>query len=73
MSLTPRLEEKYCFIACSEDKVKHGLCDCINRTQNGVLNMPIVVKPFYCQSDNEDNNICDSQCEHCKEYDKTLE
>lgn len=43
MTLIPRLEEKNCFIACSEDEVKQGLCDCINRIQNQALNIPNVV------------------------------
>lgn len=32
-----------------------------------------VSSSFYCQSDIEDNGICDEQCEHCKEYYKPLE
>ena len=30
MTFIPKQTEKNCFIACSEEKVKNGLCDCIN-------------------------------------------
>lgn len=43
MTLIPRQEEKNCFIACSEDKVKQGHCDCVNRMQNQAFNIPHVV------------------------------
>lgn len=39
MTLIPRLEKKNCFIACDEDRVKRGLCDCVNRIQNQALNI----------------------------------
>lgn len=50
-------EEINCFIACSENKVKNGLCDCVNRMQNQALNTPNVVVPEgtlcdVCGSDN---------------------
>ena len=57
MTLIPKQEEKHCFIACSDDKVKSGLCDCINRMQNQALNMPNVInfvllaKPNYKAKD----------------------
>jgi hypothetical protein len=38
MTFIPRQQEKQCFIACSEDKVNAGLCDCINRIRNEVQN-----------------------------------
>ena len=28
---------------------------------------------FYCQSHIEDNGICNTQCDHCKEYYRPLE
>lgn len=31
MTFTTKQEERFCFAPCSEDKVKKGLCDCINR------------------------------------------
>lgn len=45
MTLIARQEEKNCFIACNKDKVKQGLCDCVNRIQNQALNIPNVVVP----------------------------
>lgn len=37
MSFLPRQENKKCFIACDEFKVKNGLCDCVNRMKNKQL------------------------------------
>lgn len=52
MTLISRLEEKHCFIACSDEKVKTGLCDCINKMQNQALNIPDVVgKSEQCEHD----------------------
>jgi hypothetical protein len=31
-----------------------------------------VSRAFYCQSEIEGETICPEQCEHCKEYYKTL-
>ena len=31
MTFIPKQQEKHCFVACSEDKVNAGHCDCINR------------------------------------------
>lgn len=31
MTFIPHQTEKYCFVACSKEKVNSGLCDCINR------------------------------------------
>lgn len=42
MTLIPRHQEKHCFVACSEDKIKQGLCDCINRMRNEALHQPVV-------------------------------
>lgn len=55
MTLIPRLEEKHCLIACSGDKVKQGLCDCVNRMQNQALNIPNVVVPK--------GTLCRCECE----------
>jgi hypothetical protein len=30
MTFIPKQTQKNCFAACSEDKVKNGLCDCVN-------------------------------------------
>lgn len=35
-----RQQEKHCFVACSEDKVNAGLCDCINRMRNAKPVLP---------------------------------
>ena len=43
MTFIPRQQEKHCFIACSEDKVNAGLCDCINRMRNEALRQPLVI------------------------------
>jgi hypothetical protein len=43
MTLIPRKQEKHCFVACSEDKVNAGLCDCINRMRNEALRQPLVI------------------------------
>lgn len=42
MTFIPHQQEKYCFIACSEDKVNAGLCDCVNRMRNEALRQPPV-------------------------------
>jgi len=42
MTFIPQQQEKHCFIACSEDKVNAGLCDCINRMRNQALPQPLV-------------------------------
>lgn len=55
MTLIPRQEEKHCFIACGDDKVKSGLCDCINRMQKQALNIPDVVVPK--------GTLCRCECE----------
>lgn len=34
MTFIPKQIEKRCFIACSEDKIKNGLCDCVNIMRN---------------------------------------
>lgn len=36
MTFIPKQTEKNCFIACSEEKVKNGLCDCVNRMRNHI-------------------------------------
>jgi hypothetical protein len=36
MTFMARQTEKHCFAACSEDKVKNGLCDCVNRMRKFV-------------------------------------
>lgn len=43
MTFIPRQQEKHCFVACSEDKVNSGLCDCINRMGNEALHQPLVI------------------------------
>ena len=43
MTFIPRHQEKHCFVACSEDKVNSGLCDCINRMRNEALHQPLEV------------------------------
>ncbi len=43
MTFIPRQQEKDCLIACSEDKVNAGLCDCINRMRNEALRQPLVI------------------------------
>jgi hypothetical protein len=43
MTFIPHQQEKHCFIACSEDKVNAGLCDCINRMRNEALRQPLVI------------------------------
>lgn len=30
MTFIPKQTQKNCFASCSEDKVKNGLCDCVN-------------------------------------------
>lgn len=42
MTFVPRQEKKNCFIACNEDKVNSGLCDCINIMRNETLSQPII-------------------------------
>jgi len=37
------------------------------------LDLQIVSKSFYCQSEIEGNKMCKEQCDHCKEYYKPLE
>ena len=53
MTLIPRLEEKNCFMTCREDKVKQGLCDCINRMQNQALNIADV---------SQQRELCEGKC-----------
>lgn len=43
MTFIPQQQEKHCFMACSEDKVNAGLCDCINRMRNEALSQPLVI------------------------------
>jgi hypothetical protein len=43
MTFIPKQQKKHCFIACSEDKVNAGLCDCINRMKNQALRQPPVI------------------------------
>lgn len=33
MTFIPQKTEKYCFISCSEDKIKLGQCSCVNNKQ----------------------------------------
>ena len=33
MTFIPQKNEKYCFISCSEDKIKSGRCSCVNNKQ----------------------------------------
>jgi len=44
MTFIPQQQEKQCFIACSEDKVNAGLCDCINRMRKEALRQPLVME-----------------------------
>ncbi len=54
MTFIPRQQEKHCFVACSEDKVNAGLCDCINRIRNEALHQPLVI-----------GSVCDKEkCKH---------
>jgi len=43
MTFIAQQQEKHCFIACSEDKVNTGFCDCINRMRNEALRQPLVI------------------------------
>lgn len=43
------------------------------KVETKALSQHDVSKSFYCQSEIETDNKCDSQCEHCKEYYKPLE
>lgn len=51
MTLIPKLDENNCFIACSEDKVRQGLCDCMNRMQNLTLNISGVSHSYTSKED----------------------
>lgn len=44
MTFIPQQQEKHCLVACSEDKVNAGLCDCLNRMKNEALRQPPVIK-----------------------------
>ena len=39
MTFIPQKNEKYCFISCSEDKIKLGQCSCINNKQRKYMFM----------------------------------
>ena len=42
MTFIPQKNEKYCFISCSEDKIKLGQCSCINNKQRKYMFMKIL-------------------------------
>lgn len=42
MTFIPQQQEKHCYVACSEEMVKAGLCDCSNRTISEALRQPAV-------------------------------
>lgn len=64
MTLIPKQQEKNCLIACSEDKVKQGHCDCVNRMRNQALNIPDVVKPLPQDTDGCSNDRGKCSCKH---------
>lgn len=51
MTLTPKQQQKNCFIACSEEKINPGLCDCINRMKNRRLYQDNIIKEDNCIHD----------------------
>ena len=68
MTFIPQQQEKNCFVACSEDKVNAGLCDCINRMRNQALRQPPVIGSVCrCKKCNCEikNDIGDGLCAEC--------
>jgi RecJ-like exonuclease len=67
MTFIPRQQEKHCFIACSEDKVNAGLCDCINRMRNQALRQPLVISSV-CHFCNGSGKL--GTLDECRDCDK---
>jgi hypothetical protein len=75
MTFIPRQQEKHCFIACSEDKVNAGLCDCINKMRNQALRQPPVISSV-CTCRNaelEKDSLVPVYCHNCNAYVQTAD
>ena len=58
MTFIPQKNEKYCFISCSEDKIKLGQCSCINNKQRKhvfmkTLELDLKKKVLIVETDNK--------------------
>jgi hypothetical protein len=52
MTFIPQQQDKACFVACSEDKVNSGICDCVNRMEiTPLAPMTEPVRIFKCPCD----------------------
>lgn len=69
MTFIPKQQEKNCFIACSEDKLNAGLCDCINRMKNQAFRQPSVIGSVCpCGRCLDEVDIQFKQCYECGRY-----